>query len=119
VTGRVPKSTGALPAGSSTAEPPPTWLPNGYKVTIIRGGRGYALLSGSRASATPCEQRVEIRSASGQSCGSVTFRTSDAACETGEINVGPYGTVVQQAGQKSCAGDACTCTHRWWPRMFQ
>ncbi|HZH03139.1 MAG TPA: hypothetical protein VEY30_05095, partial [Myxococcaceae bacterium] len=108
-----------FPLSGASSEPPPPWLPNGHRVAVIRNRRGHALLPLPREGTVPCEQRVEIRSASGLACGAVVFRLSEAACSTRDISVGRDGTVIQQTALEACSEGTCTCTHRWWPGLFQ
>lgn len=95
----------------TSVDPAPGWLVArpGTELVIIRGGRGYALLSpglfGSGSS------RVEVLAPAGNSCGDVPLPDLGTLRA---VQVGRDGTVIALAPE---AMDD-VCTYRYWPRLL-
>ena len=106
---------------ATTGSAPPAWLaarPD-TKIHMARNGSAYAMLSLANVRESPdCAQRLEIVSASGKSCGTATFFVSRGACQSGSLDVGYDGTVIQQLPREMETTDSsgnATCTWRFWP----
>ena len=106
---------------ATTGSPPPAWLtarPD-TKIHMARNGSAYAMLSLANVKESPdCAQRLEIVSASGKSCGTATFFVARGACQSGSLDVGYDGTVIQQLPREMETTDSsgnATCTWRFWP----
>ncbi|MGC4001028.1 MAG: hypothetical protein QM767_27625 [Anaeromyxobacter sp.] len=107
--------------GASAGEAAPAWLAAlspGAHLRFTRGNRGYAVLPAGGASATPCQQTVELRAPSGLLCGRVVVSQGAAACTTAAADQGWDGTLVVQSARDTCTAAGCTCTHRWWPALL-
>ena len=106
---------------ATTGSPPPAWLASrpDTKIHMARSGSAYAMLSLPNMKETPdCAQRLEIVSASGKSCGTATFFVARGACQSGSLDVGYDGTVIQQLPREMETTDSsgnATCTWRFWP----
>jgi hypothetical protein len=113
-----------FPSRERASKPVPAWLATRFDTNlhVIRGGKGYALLP-LPTLASPCTQAVEVMTAEGQSCGSVSFNLDPGLCSTGQINIGYDGTVIQQYvhAMEQCApnGRDCTCSWQFWPGYFR
>ena len=59
--------------------------------------------------------RLDVIAASGKTCGTVTFTDPSGSCESGNLEVGYDGTLVQllASSTSGCHRD-CACTWRWW-----
>ena len=92
-----------IPSGQPTALPVPDWLAlhDGYDYTLIRGARAYALLP--RTAGDP--HVMELYSASGQRCGSLTF-------PHGGLTTGADGSVIASSGDGGC-------TKTVWPGLLR
>ena len=80
---------GVLRPGEATLQPPPSWIGSAADVVPVRAGKAYALVPASG-------NRVEIVSAQGNSCGSVTFPGVRA------VHFGIDGSVVGSTGSQGC-----------------
>jgi hypothetical protein len=90
------------------------------RLHMAHGGKAYAMLPIPAQGA--CTQRIEVLAPSGKSCGSAEFGLGSGSCTTNFIDIGYDGTVVQQLPasmeDRSCTGNECSCTWRWWPGFF-
>jgi hypothetical protein len=108
---------GQVRAHSGVLDLPPTWgfdAGPGRRVALLPRARGYVTLPTGGATASPCEQTLEIVAPSGAYCGRVLLRFSDGACTTKRVDMGLDGTLLQQSPTDGCSGGRCTCTHAWW-----
>jgi hypothetical protein len=120
---------GVFRDGVASMDPPPAWLAARpfTRLATIRGGRGYAVLPlDFHPPGVPWqdETKVEILSASGESCG--TIATPAAPGEAGvtrqpsSLGVGQDGTLFEMddlSGPGLSGGRACE--FRWWPAALR
>lgn len=95
------------------SEPLPGWLADraAWTYRFTRGNRGYALFPPPGADALDCSQTVELRAPSGLLCGRVVLEGDGGRCDTGAVDQGWDGTVVQQRS-------AGACRYRFWPALL-
>jgi hypothetical protein len=92
---------GVLKPFESSLSPAPAWLadrPN-QDFSIVRNERAYALMRSGRNS-------LELVSAQGNSCGTVTFP------DVGGVTTGADGTVIGASGEGGC-------TKKWWTGLLR
>jgi hypothetical protein len=98
---------------ATTSETAPAWLTargnQGFRFT--RGNKGYAFFPPGGQSSSDCTQVVELLAPSGRRCVKLTFRRDGNACETGTIDQGWDGTVVEQTSANACGW-------RFWPGLL-
>jgi hypothetical protein len=91
----------------------PAWLAarSAWTFRFTRGNHGYALFPPRGQAAPRCDQAIELLAPSGRLCGRVTLVGAGDACETGVVDQGWDGTVVQQRARSACAW-------RFWPGLL-
>lgn len=91
----------------------PGWLAAraDWSFRFTRGNRGYALFPPRWQAAPRCDQAIELLAPSGRLCGRVTLVGDGSACETGVVDQGWDGTVVQQR-------EKVACEWRFWPGLL-
>ncbi len=95
---------GTSQSGVASFEAPPAWLAahKHFDLQIVRGAKAYACVP--RSGAAP-HDALDLISASGASCGSLTFPTDG-------LSVGLDGTVIGTAGEGGCA-------MTWWSGLLK
>jgi hypothetical protein len=98
----------SIASKKTSVSPAPAWLAArpGTTFSIIRGGRGYALLS----SAPEAQNELEILAPAGNSCGEVRLPAEDLR----EVRVGRDGTVIARV----TPAEDFVCTWRYWSRLL-
>ena len=117
--GRLAEWWGQFDALATTMAAPPEWL-RAYdrrKLHPVHGATAYAFLDPAIPSAD-CTQHIDVVATSGRNCGNVAFNAgASGSCQTGSIDVGYDGTVIQQlsvSAETVQAGSQTTCTWQWW-----
>jgi hypothetical protein len=107
-----------VPSRGTALEGPPCWLarrPN-TDVKIVQNRGGYALLDNTRGGG--CEDRVEVVTPDGLSCGFLHLPTSPEACEF-RAAIGRDGTLSAAAyAADAGAGEPQICVLPFWPAAF-
>ena len=103
---------------ATSGAPPPSWLAErgGWVVHFAHNGTTYAMTPRSDVDSSPGPNcRLDVIAASGKTCGTVTFTDPSGSCESGNLEVGYDGTLVQllASSTSGCHRD-CACTWRWW-----
>ena len=103
---------------ATSGSPPPSWLAQrgGWVVHFAHNGTTYAMTPTSDAGSSPGPKcRLDVIAATGKTCGTVVFNDPSGSCESGNLEVGYDGTLVQllASSTSGCQRD-CACTWRWW-----
>jgi hypothetical protein len=113
----------ALKDGVSQPFGVPAWLAARpfTRLATIRGGRGYAVVPLDATSGDAA--RVEIVTASGQSCGTFavpapTITATDVSTPR-RLDVGQDGTLLQQVSSAVPGPGGTQCVFQWWPALLR
>ena len=123
--GRSSEWLAILPSGQARTDPLPDWLaqrPN-TNLELARSRSAYAFLPWENDEVL-CDQKIEIVSMSGASCGKLDFPIDGKSCRTRELRLGSDGTVLQKMpGDREQGqlvnGNVFTCTLRYWPAALK
>jgi hypothetical protein len=98
---------------STSSDDPPSWLSarTNQLFRFTMGNKGYAFFPPAAQNSSDCTQVVELVAPSGRRCAKLTFRRDGNACQTGSIDQGWDGTVVEQTSSGACGW-------RFWPRLL-
>src|SRR5262249_60879595 len=112
---------------ASPLAPPPDWFRAAHPdltfgMQMVRNGRAYGIIYGP--SGPDCAATVEIRTASGKSCGNASFsagRGAGGCIGSTASRIGYDGTFVQLVPPppNTCMGGVCSCTWHWWTGFFR
>jgi hypothetical protein len=109
---RLSDRTAIVPAGSTQAQPAPSWIP-GFSPWLIQLPDRTAVISSTDQ---PCADHVEIRAPAGNVCGAIDIPAGERSgfCQSGlSVVIGRDGTVLQ----RGIGGNSCSV--RWWRRLLQ
>lgn len=111
---------GALPSGTTTVEPVPTWLDDVDPLRLVASptGHSYVVLS-----LTPRGvDGFEVRSPDGQRCARVELPIRPPPGNAFDVSLGRDGTVFRTF-LTGCLPDAgqpfCPCGWEYWPRLLR
>lgn len=104
---------------ATSGSAPPSWLVQrgGWVVHFAHNGTAYAMTpTGDVGSSEGPTCQLDVISAGGKTCSTITFDDPSGTCESGNLEVGYDGTLVQLLGTSSTSGCRrdCACTWRWW-----
>lgn len=106
-----------LPSRKTEVRPAPAWLasaPAWHSLTLVRGGRAYALAPdvGAEPPAS-CQSTVFLHAPAGNRCGALTL--PEGACRAGQLGIGRDGTLVELLPEPVDN----TCAYRYWTGLLR